>query len=331
MSLEALKRDVEEAVAAQEWGRVSQLSAQIKMLQDGSPTLSPASSMTGVVRQTSNQEHSATLRARQLQREAEAEEAQLEGELSRTRAEFMASLRDGTPTPMSRPQLRQSISRVFDDEYEAQQQWNSLEPTISYDLQAGAVGFDDDLALEPLQWTSDDPTMRRALGSARKSFLERCVRCRRASCARAVCEHSCHSRLTAPLCDNPRCRNLSAELKREGSGGMSARNYGFGPMPTASADITIDTPVRFSVSDPRVCVCVCVCVFCVCVRRARSRSTPAPSLRSSQTECRCCTTKWQKSRLPPARLGRHSNTQWIGCGGCHPFRTTFCLTVHNLR
>ena len=170
MSIEVLKRDVDEAIAAQDWGRVSQLSAQIKVLQDSSPTLSP---MTGVVRQTSNQEHSATLRARQLQREAEAEEAQLEGELSRPRAEFMASLRDGTPTPMSRPQLRQSISRVFDDEYEAQQQWNSLEPTISYDLQAGAVGFDDDLALEPLQWTSDDPAMRRALGSARKSFLER--------------------------------------------------------------------------------------------------------------------------------------------------------------
>ncbi len=173
MSVEALKRDVDAAITAQDWGRVSQLSAQIKMLQDGSPTLSPASSVAGIVRHTSSQEHSATLRARQLQQAAEAEVAELEGELSRTREEYMAALRDGTPTPMSRPQLRQSISRVFGDEFEAEQQWNSLEPTISFDLHGTAVGFDDDLALEPLPWTNDDPALRRAVGSARKSFLER--------------------------------------------------------------------------------------------------------------------------------------------------------------
>eukprot|EP01043_Picozoa_sp_COSAG02_P085800 COSAG02_NODE_23380_length_720_cov_1.446055_1_plen_123_part_10 len=40
-----------------------------------------------------NQEHSATLRARQLQREAEAEEIQVEGELSRTRAELASIIR----------------------------------------------------------------------------------------------------------------------------------------------------------------------------------------------------------------------------------------------
>lgn len=172
-SVSALKQDVEKAIAAQDWGLVSQLSARIKVLQDGSPTLSPASSGTEVARQTSTHEHSATLRARERQRQAEAEVAQLEGELSRTRAEFMASLRDGTPTPMSRPQLRQTFSRVFGDEHEAQQEWNKLEPTISFDLPSGAVGFDDDLALEPLQWGHDDPAMRRALGSARKSFLDR--------------------------------------------------------------------------------------------------------------------------------------------------------------
>lgn len=179
MSVEALKRDVERAIAAQEWGIVSDLSAQIKSLQDGSPTLSPASTGTEGVRQTSSQEHSATLRAQEEQRQAEAEEAELEGELSRTRAEFVAALRDGTPTPMSRPQLRQSISRVFDDETEAQFQWSRLEPTMSFELPGGftpgaaPVGFEYDLALEPLQWANDDSATRRALGSVRKSFLER--------------------------------------------------------------------------------------------------------------------------------------------------------------
>lgn len=50
--------------------------------------------------------------------------------------------------------------------------------------------------------------------------------------------------LAADLTSACNRRNLSAELKREGSGGMSARSYGVGPMSTASADITIDTPVR---------------------------------------------------------------------------------------
>ncbi len=45
---------------------------------------------------------------------------------------------------------------------------------------------------------------------------------------------------------------------------MSARNYGVGPMPTAS-DITIDTPVRLTISG---CVCVLVVVVCVCRARA---------------------------------------------------------------
>jgi hypothetical protein len=170
MSVEDLKRDIEMAMAAQQWGLVTALSSKITALQEDSPTLSPASSGADMARQTSNQEHSATLRAREEKRLAEAEVAQLEGELSRTRQEYVAALRDGTPTPMSRHQLQQSLSRVFDDGEEAQREWNRLEPTISFDIAENVVGFDEDLALEPLQWGDD---ASRGLGSARKNVLDR--------------------------------------------------------------------------------------------------------------------------------------------------------------
>lgn len=70
---------------------------------------------------------------------------------------------------------------------------------------------------------------------------------------RHVHVHLCHPRrwsLNSPR-DTPHRRNLSAELKREGSGGMSMRSFGSGLMPTASTDITIDTPVRPEPLDPR--------------------------------------------------------------------------------
>ena len=205
-SVAELKLEVDKAIAAGQWGLVSALGAQIKTLTaESSPTLSPASSTTtAIARQTSTQEHSATLRAREAQRRAEADEAELDGALSRTRAEYVQSLRDGTPTPMSRGALKQSYSRVFGDDEDAQSVWSQLEPTISFNINGDVVGFDEDLALEPLHMGGDDAY--RGLGSARKAFLD---------------------------------RNLSSELMREGSGGMTNR---YGPRPTASMP-DIDTPL----------------------------------------------------------------------------------------
>ena len=112
----------------------------------------------------------------------------------------MAELRDGTPTPMPRAQLVKSFSRVFADEGERQLEWNTIEPTISLDLAGGdAVGFDDGLALEPLQWNQNDEALRRAVLSGRKAELH---------------------------------RNLSSEAL----GGLSVRGLTPGPAPTLSID-----------------------------------------------------------------------------------------------
>ena len=171
--IQELKARAQECLREGRYAELSDLTSQIEAAERSlgfsrSPKVTSSQDVDDeMTRQRSDREREATDHALEEQAQAEAEEAALAGELSRTRAAFAAELEAGVPHGHEE-ELIESLKRVFSSDLAsplALDEWADLDGMSIPRFDSQPLVYSNDLALSPLSH-EDTNSLRRAVTSA---------------------------------------------------------------------------------------------------------------------------------------------------------------------